>query len=75
MKSVTISLTEAELVKSFVNIVNQYDFEMDLRSGRFVVDAKSILGIFSLNLSAPLTLEIHSDSCDALIKDLKKFSK
>ncbi|MEG2001504.1 MAG: HPr family phosphocarrier protein [Clostridia bacterium] len=75
MKSVVISLTEAELVKNFVNIVNQYDFDMDLRSGRFVVDAKSILGIFSLNLSAPLTLEIHSDNCDALIADLKKFSK
>ncbi|MEG1520000.1 MAG: HPr family phosphocarrier protein [Clostridia bacterium] len=75
MKSVVISLTEAELVKNFVNIVNQYDFDMDLRSGRFVVDAKSILGIFSLNLSAPLTLEIHSDKCDALIADLKKFSK
>lgn len=75
MKSVTISLTEAELVKSFVNIVNQYDYDMDLRSGRFVVDAKSILGIFSLNLSAPLTLEIHSDSCDDLIEELKKFNK
>ena len=74
MKSVTISLSEAELVKSFVNLVNKYDCDMDLRSGRFVVDAKSILGIFSLNLSSPLTLEIHCDSCDQLIEELKPFA-
>lgn len=74
MKSVVISLKEAENVKSFVNLVNQYPFDMDLRSGRFVVDAKSILGIFSLNLSSPLTLEIHSDDCDELIAKLGAYS-
>ena len=73
MKSVTISLRMAENVKEFVNVVNRYDYDIDLRSGRFVVDAKSILGIFSLDLSKPVTLEIHNDKCDDLLADLKAF--
>ena len=46
---------------------------MDLRSGRHVVDAKSILGIFSLDLSKPVTLEIHADDCGALLEDIASF--
>ena len=56
MKSVTIKLSLAENVKSFVNIVNRYPYDVDLRAGRHVVDAKSILGIFSLDLSKPITM-------------------
>ena len=56
MKSVTISLKMAEHVKEFVSIVAKYPYDIDLRSGRFVVDAKSILGIFSLDLSKPIIL-------------------
>lgn len=74
MKSVTIRLSLAENVKAFVNAVNRYDFDMDLRSGRHVVDAKSILGIFSLDLSKPVALEIHSDDCGALLEDIKAFT-
>ncbi|MDR1094521.1 MAG: HPr family phosphocarrier protein [Clostridiales bacterium] len=73
MKSALITLKLAENVKDFVNIVNKYDMEVDLRSGRFVIDAKSILGIFSLDLSKPITLEIHSDKADALLAELKPF--
>ena len=73
MKSVNIKLSLAENVKSFVNIVNRYPYDVDLRAGRHVVDAKSILGIFSLDLSKPIILEAHSDDCDALLKDLKPF--
>jgi phosphotransferase system HPr-like phosphotransfer protein len=63
----------AENVKDFVNIVNKFDYETDLKSGRFVIDAKSILGIFSLDLSKPVTLEIHSDKCDDILTALKPF--
>ena len=73
MKSVQISLAMAESVKKFVNIVNNYPYEMDLRSGRFLIDAKSLLGIFSLDLSKPVTLEIHEENCDALIAELAPF--
>ena len=61
MKSVRISLQMASQVKKFVSIVQNYSFEIDLRSDRYVVDAKSILGIFSLDLSKPIDVEIHAD--------------
>ena len=46
---------------------------MDLRAGRHIVDAKSILGIFSLDLSRPITLEIYSDDCGQLMEEIKPF--
>ena len=73
MKSVKINLKMAENVKQFVNITMKYDCDIDLRSGRFVVDAKSILGIFSLDLSKPLVLEVYSAQCDDLLDELKPF--
>lgn len=73
MKSVKINLKMAENVKQFVNITADYDYDIDLRSGRFVVDAKSILGIFSLDLSKPLILEIYGNDCDKLIEQLKPY--
>ena len=74
MKSIKISLQMAQNVKEFVKIVQDYPYEIDLKSDKYVVDAKSILGIFSLDLSKPLTVEIHSDDCDDLIKELKQFA-
>lgn len=74
MKSLEINLRMAENVKEFVSIVSKYDYDIDLRSGRFIVDAKSILGIFSLDLSKPVIVEIHSNNCNDLIEELKKFA-
>ena len=73
MKSVQISLQMASQVKTFVSIVQKYSYEIDLRSDRYVVDAKSILGIFSLDLSKPIYVEIHSNDCDDLLNDLNQF--
>ena len=74
MKSVNIRLTMmTDHVKNFVSLVNRYPYDMDLRSGRYVVDAKSILGIFSLDLSKPVTMEVYSDDCDELLEELKPF--
>ena len=73
MKSVMIRLSLVENVNKFVNVVSRYPFEMDLRAGRHVVDAKSILGIFSLDLSRPITLDIYSDDCSGLLEDIKPF--
>ena len=73
MKSVLIRLSLVENVNKFVNIVSHYPVEMDLRAGRHVVDAKSILGIFSLDLSRPITLEIYSENCDDLLKEIQPF--
>lgn len=74
MKSVKISLQMAQNVKEFVKIVQDYPYEIDLKSNKYCVDAKSILGIFSLDLSKPLVVEIHSDDCQDLIDELKKFA-
>ena len=73
MKSIPIKLSFAEEVKTFVNTVNRYPYDMDLRAGRHVVDAKSILGIFSLDLSKPITLEVYTDECDDLMNDIQAF--
>lgn len=74
MKSFPLRLTQAEEVKTFVNTVNRYPYEMDLRAGRHVVDAKSILGIFSLDLSKPITLDVYTDDCGDLEADIKQFT-
>ena len=73
MKAVNIKLSLAENVKTFVNIANRYPYDIDLRVGRHVVDGKSILGIFSLDLSKPIVMEIYTDSCDDLMEDIKPF--
>lgn len=62
MKTVSISLNSIDKVKSFVNDLTKFDADFDLVSGRYVIDAKSIMGIFSLDLSKPIDLNIHSES-------------
>lgn len=73
MKKVKISLAAINDVKNFVNIVTKYDFDVDLISGKYVVDAKSIMGIFSLDLSSPIEVQVHSDDSDAFIGEIKPF--
>ena len=62
MKTVRISLNSIDKVKSFVNDLAKLDVDFDLVSGRYVIDAKSIMGIFSLDLSKPIDLNIHSET-------------
>ena len=62
MKTVRISLNSIDKVKSFVNDLAKFDVDFDLVSGRYVIDAKSIMGIFSLDLSKPIDLNIHAES-------------
>ena len=61
MKTVKISLNSVDKVKSFVNDLTKFDTDFDLISGRYVIDAKSIMGIFSLDLSRPIDLNIHAE--------------
>ena len=74
MKSIKISLEMAQKVKEFVAITQDSPYEILLKSGKYVVDAKSILGIFSLDLSQPLTVEIYADDCQVLLDKLSRFS-
>ena len=73
MKTVNIMLSSINDVKTFVNVVSKYDFDVDLASDRYVVDAKSIMGIFSLDLSKPIKVEVHSDDCEAFLAEIKSF--
>ncbi|MCR4961465.1 MAG: HPr family phosphocarrier protein [Lachnospiraceae bacterium] len=61
MKTIQISLNSIDRVKSFVNDITKFDYDFDLASGRYVIDAKSIMGIFSLDLSKPIDLNIHAE--------------
>ena len=74
MKTVQISLNSISKVKSFVNAISQFDFDFDLISGRYVIDAKSIMGTFSLDLSKPIDLAIHTDeNIDAIMEVLQPY--
>lgn len=73
MKQVKINIGTINDVKEFINIVNKENFEADIAVGKYVVDAKSIMGIFSLDLSKPLDLTIHSDNCDDFLEAISKF--
>ncbi|MDE6550491.1 MAG: HPr family phosphocarrier protein [Clostridia bacterium] len=73
MKSVRLLLNTTDSVKSFVNLISSYDYDADVRSGRYVVDAKSILGIFSLDLNRPVVLEVYDDNCDELLSKLSPY--
>ncbi|MCI8529876.1 MAG: HPr family phosphocarrier protein [Lachnospiraceae bacterium] len=74
MKTVQISLNSIDKVKSFVNDITKFECDFDLVSGRYVIDAKSIMGIFSLDLSKPIDLNIHSeDSATDVMEALKPY--
>lgn len=73
MKEVNIKLSTIDDVKSFVNAVTRFSGDADLSSGRYVVDAKSIMGIFSLDLASPIKLTVVEGNADELIADIKAF--
>ena len=74
MKTVKISLNSIDKVKSFVNDITKFDNDFDLVSGRYVIDAKSIMGIFSLDLSKPIDLNIHAEeNVDSVLEVLKNY--
>jgi len=73
MASVNVALYSINDVKGFVNIVGKYDFDIDLISGKYVVDAKSIMGIFSLDLIKPIKVEIHTEDASAILDELAPY--
>ena len=73
MKTVQVRIASIQDVRDFVNIVSKYNSDVDLISGRYIVDAKSIMGIFSLDLSNAIKVEVHSDNADEFIAELKPY--
>ena len=74
MQEMQIKLFTIQEVREFVNLVILVDFEVDLIQGRYLIDAKSIMGIFSLDLLSPITLIAHSDNTDLLFEKLAQFT-
>ena len=74
MKTVRVCLDSIDKVKGFVNDISRFNTDFDLISGRYVIDAKSIMAIFSLDLSKPIELTIHeSDEIDEILKVLQPY--
>ena len=75
MKTVKIRLSSIEAVRNFVEIVRKFEGDIDLSSGRYIVDAKSIMGIFSIDLSKPIKVDVHSEGEDAdkFIEEIKAY--
>lgn len=73
MTTAKIHINTIEDVKRFVSLVSGCPYDVDVISGRYAIDAKSIMGIFSLDLSKDLDLKIHSDDCSDFLDDIKDF--
>ncbi|MBE6850352.1 MAG: HPr family phosphocarrier protein [Ruminococcus sp.] len=73
MTTTTVALKAIDDVKNFVNTVLLFDFDIDLVSGRYAIDAKSIMGIFSLDLSKPIELRAHTDDAEGLFAAIDKY--
>lgn len=73
MKTVMIRLATIEDIRNFVSAVLSFDFEIDLRSGRYLIDAKSIMGIFSLDLMNPIELIAHTEDTETLMAKIAPF--
>ncbi len=73
MTTTTVTLKAIDDVKNFVNTIMRFDFDIDLVSGRYAIDAKSIMGIFSLDLSKPIELRAYTDDAEALFAAIDAF--
>ena len=73
MSKIEIILSNVKDVRDFVNLVVLLDYEVDLCQGRYLIDAKSIMGIFSLDLLSPITVVAHTDYADDFFEKLDKF--
>ncbi|MCR4999928.1 MAG: HPr family phosphocarrier protein [Lachnospiraceae bacterium] len=74
MKTLKVNINSIDKVKKFVNVITLFDNDFDLVAGRYVIDAKSIMGIFSLDLSQDLELVIQRDNdMDKILEALKDF--
>lgn len=73
MQTSYIRLSTIQDIRNFVEIVSKTDVEVDLCSNRYIVDGKSIMGIFSLDLLNPIKMVVHSDNCPELMKELAHF--
>lgn len=70
MKEINITFKKADDIVRFVNTVSKYEYDMDMKRGKIVVDAKSLLGLLNLGINKMIKLQVYSDDCEALTHDL-----
>ncbi len=70
----SIMLKSITDVKAFVDIANSKDYDMELLSGKFVINAKSIMGVFSLDLTKPVTVVAHCESVAEISRQMEQFA-
>ncbi len=75
MYTTTIMLSSIEAVKKFVTLTNRYDFPINLTTDKYKIDAKSIMGVFSLDLSKPVTIQVESDDPKDFLEKVKTFEE
>lgn len=75
MYTTSIRLSSIEAVKKFITLTNSYDFPINLTTDKYKIDAKSIMGVFSLDLSQPVEIEVDNDSASDFIQQLKQFQQ
>ncbi len=73
LHTTTVRIPDIRDAQTFCALTADYPDDVDLRQGRYVVDAKSVLGILSLNLKEPILLDIYGDAAPALLEKLAKF--
>lgn len=73
MSKKTIVFQKPDDVLDFVNKVGKYPFDMDMKRGRFIVDAKSVLGLMNLGLKNKIELQVYNDNCEELWEDIQKY--
>lgn len=74
MSGMKVTFKHPDEILEFVNTVSKYDFDMDMRKGRIVVDAKSLLGIMHLGLNNEIELQMYSDDCEELCEKIAKYA-
>ena len=75
MYTTTIMLSSIVAVKKFVTLTNRYDFPINLTTDKYKIDAKSIMGVFSLDLSKPVTIQVESDDPKDFLEKVKTFEE
>lgn len=68
---ITVTLNDFIRIKNFSSEVVKFESDIDLVKGRYIIDAKSTIGIFTLDLSSPVDVIIHSDNED----EIKRFNE
>ena len=75
MHTLGVCFRKPEDITEFVDIINQFEYDVDLKSGKNIVDAKSLLGVIAISKADGVELVIHSDECQELLDRLQNYVK